>query len=89
MAVFLILLGLIMGGLGAMVAGKKGRSKGLWFFACFLLGGLPLILLAFMPNLEKKAEEELLRTTKVCDQCAERVKLEANKCKHCGHEFAT
>jgi ribosomal protein L37AE/L43A len=25
---------------------------------------------------------------KTCPQCAERVKYEAKKCRHCGHEFA-
>lgn len=28
-------------------------------------------------------------THKTCPQCAERVRYEALKCKHCGHEFAS
>ena len=28
-------------------------------------------------------------THKTCPQCAERVKQEALKCKHCGHQFGT
>lgn len=86
--IIIIVLGLIFGGIAASVAGKKGRSKILWFIASFLLGGIPLLILLFMSNLKGIAEQEMLASTKQCPKCAERIKQEANVCRYCNYEFA-
>lgn len=79
--------GIVFGGIAATVAAKKGRHQGLWFFACFLLAGLPLLLLLVLPNEKEKAATQFAETTKQCPKCAERVKKAAVVCRFCGHEF--
>lgn len=46
---------LICAGLGAWLAGHKGRTRIGWAILCFFLGFLGLIILACMPNLRKRA----------------------------------
>ena len=82
-----LLSGVVFGGVAASVAANRGRNQGLWFFACFLLAGLPLLLLLVLPNEKAKEEERFAEATKQCPKCAERVKKAAVVCRFCGYEF--
>ena len=82
---FVVIILLIIGGIGAVVAGSKGRNQWGWFALCFLFSFIALIVLLFLPNLKKQE----LNNTKQCQKCAERVLNEATICKHCGFEFLT
>jgi hypothetical protein len=54
---------------------------------CSMLASAPAVLLgAAMIVIGWLISRE--STLKVCPQCAEKVKVEALKCKHCGNEFA-
>ncbi len=87
MVLVYVLAGVIFGGIAALIAARKGRNQALWFFACFLLAGLPLLLLVVLPNEKAKAAEHLKKTTKACPMCAERVRKPAVVCRFCWHEF--
>lgn len=63
-------------GLWATVV-NRGFFK--WFFMAILFSPLLSgIFLIFSGNAGKK-----------CEKCSEYIKLEAKKCKHCGHEVVT
>ena len=67
---------LIKGWLFARIAKNMGKSFGLYF----VLGIFPIsdfIALILLGN------QDTIR----CPQCAERIRKEANKCWHCGHEI--
>jgi hypothetical protein len=77
-------------------AGSRGRSGVGWFFLSLITSPLIAgILLALMPSLAQvqsaasspaaplSAEADDLRK---CPECAELIKREARKCKHCGSQ---
>lgn len=80
---FLVLICLITGGIGSVIAGSKGRNQWGWFVLCFFFSFLALIVLLFLSNIKK----EEFNSTKQCPKCAERVLKEAVVCKHCSFEF--
>ena len=66
----------------------------LFFFPLGLIGTIPLhIIYAAMSSAQKsnKAIEKNpgISGFKKCPDCAELIKLEARKCKHCSREFST
>jgi len=68
----------IKGWLFARIAKIVGKSFGLYF----VLGIFPIsdfIALILLGN------QDTIR----CPQCAERIRKEAKKCRHCGHEINT
>lgn len=67
----------LLGLIPAMIADKKGHRLILWslFGAALFIIALPASLLVEDKN------------TKKCPQCTERVKLDALRCRFCGHEF--
>lgn len=84
MEIFIIWI--VLSALVAHVAAKKGRSEVGYFFLSLLLSpiiGLIAILVA------GDNEEGFIKNgdLKKCPACAELVKLEAIKCKHCGHNI--
>jgi hypothetical protein len=48
---------IITGVIGGIVANHKGRNVAGWSILCFLFGIFPLIVLAFLPSLCKRAAE--------------------------------
>lgn len=67
----------------AVVAASKNRNMFGWFLIGMVFSLLALLAVGMMGPPDK-----LDRTnSKTCPQCAETVRLEALKCRFCGHEF--
>ena len=68
----------------AIYASNKGRDGGRWFVISLLLSpliGFILLLISKDISQQTALEDGLL---KKCPACAELIKTEAVKCKHCG-----
>ena len=71
----------------ASLANRRGRSYGGWLLISLLLSPLVgFILLLVSSDLSEQTGLKV-GTHKKCYQCAEIVKKEAIKCKHCGAAF--
>lgn len=67
----------VLGGIGALIAQAKGGSAWVGFALGFFLGPIGWIISALAQG----------PATKTCPKCAEKVKLAASVCRHCGHQF--
>ncbi|OQS41130.1 hypothetical protein B0T39_09225 [Chromobacterium haemolyticum] len=68
-----------------VVAEGRGRSRLWWFLISLVISPLlALIALLVLPNIKADAREPNPQTHVKCPDCAELVKREARKCKHCG-----
>jgi len=86
--------------LSGAIAANKNRSVELWCFLGFLLGLLGFITVLALgekqsANSQRQRSQNLAsrgfnpdQHEKKCPMCAEYIKLEARRCKHCGHEFS-
>jgi len=72
-----VVLVVVAGIVGAILAQSKGRNPILWFILCALVP-LLVIAVALLPSIVAKG------FTKKCPHCAEVVKEDATLCKHCG-----
>ena len=72
-----IILAVVAGIVGAILARPKGRSPILWFILCAIIP-LLIIAIAMLPSVVAKG------FTKQCPHCAEIIKEDATRCKHCG-----
>ncbi len=72
-----IILIVVAGIAGAILARPKGRSPILWFILCAMVP-LLVIAIALLPSVIAKG------FTKKCPHCAEIIKEDATVCKYCG-----
>jgi predicted amidophosphoribosyltransferase len=75
-----LILSIVTGVAGALIAERKGRNTALWGALCFLFPILVLLVLV-LPSTVSRGR------TKKCPYCAEIIKEEAQVCKHCGREL--
>jgi len=84
----LLILWFLFGLAAALIANAKGRSGCGWFALGFFLGPFGLIV-ALLPSREQKEQQLALKRGvagdyRKCPFCAEPIRREAVKCKHCG-----
>jgi hypothetical protein len=72
-----IVLIVVTGSVGYILAKAKGRSSVLWFLLCAMVPIL-VIAIALLPPMVAKG------VTKKCPNCAEVMKEDAGVCKYCG-----
>ena len=75
-----VLLVIISGIVGGIIARRKGRSPVCWFILCAIVP-LLIVVIAVLPPMVSKGY------TKKCLYCAEIIKEDAIVCKHCGREL--
>jgi ssDNA-binding Zn-finger/Zn-ribbon topoisomerase 1 len=78
----LLVISAIVGLIPATIAYKKGRNFFAWwiFGAAFFIVALPAAILV-------KSQEETGFGKRKCPYCAERIRPEAQVCKHCGRDL--
>lgn len=80
----------ILSALAGSIAKAKGRSAAAYFFCSMIFSPLVGIILALAVRPDHAVLEKIeLRQGKArkCPACAELVKPDARKCKHCGAEI--
>lgn len=85
----LLLICAVLGCIPAAIASSKGRSFGLWWIYGALLFIVALIHALCIGKDHKAIEQSQLKEGLVkCPYCAEPIKPEAVKCKHCGSDVS-
>jgi hypothetical protein len=87
----LVIIFAMFAGFTAWLAKERGRSAmNWWLISCVISPLFAIIGLLLAPDsITTKAQENRLklRNMRLCPQCAEPVKIEALKCRHCGSEI--
>ncbi|NPV05626.1 MAG: zinc ribbon domain-containing protein [Syntrophaceae bacterium] len=78
-----IVLWLFCGIVSSLIASSRGRSGFAWLLLGAIFGPFSFAV-ALLPKIEPPPEEQGLVK---CPFCAELIKAEAVKCKHCGSEI--
>ncbi len=77
-AVFIVAL--VFGVVSSVIAHNKGRNSLGWFIAGLLVGPFALVV-ASLPPVVREGQ------FKKCPRCAEIIRAEATRCRHCAVEF--
>lgn len=85
-----IFLWLMCAVITAIIASNKGRSGFAWFFVGILTGALGVILALAVSKREDIIDTRAVSTGEFrkCPLCAEVIKSEALRCKHCGADVS-
>lgn len=89
-AVIIFIAWIVLSAVAGTIAKGKGRSAPLYFFMALLFTPLVGIIVAVAvgPNKAVLDRRELdAGRARKCPSCAELVKPEASKCRHCGSEL--
>jgi len=86
-----LVIAALLGLIPAFIAQSKGRSFGGWWLYGFLLFIVAIIHVLIVPsrNASMGIVNDSVGPTRDCPYCAEPVKYQATKCKHCGSEIAS
>lgn len=76
--------------LGPVISSNRGNSGVAGFIWALLLGPIGVVIVLVIPKNHSKIETNQLRTggMRKCPLCAELVKPEAVKCRHCGSDIS-
>ncbi|AIJ06985.1 MULTISPECIES: zinc ribbon domain-containing protein [Edwardsiella] len=84
----LFIVAALLGLIPAFIAQSKGRSFGAWWLYGFFLFIVAIIHALLISKNDKAIEDKQLENgMRKCPFCAELVKKEAIKCKHCGSDI--
>ena len=84
-----LVIAALLGLIPAFIAQSKGRSFGAWWLYGFLLFIVAIIHVLFVTprNTVGTVASDSTGPMRDCPYCAEPVKYQATKCKHCGSEI--
>ena len=80
-----IIIAAFLGIITGLIAQSKGRSFAAWWLYGTLLFIIAIVHVLVIPS--KNNESKSLDSMRKCDYCAEPIRIEAVKCKHCSSEL--